>query len=418
MKGRLVDIWLRMQASYWFIPGLLSAGAVIAAAILVRIDYALGDTWLETTSWLRVNQAEGARTLLAAVAGSMITVAGVTFSMTLLAVSHATSHIGAHLLSAFMRDRGNQLTLGTFIATFLYCLMLLRSVHSGDETAAVGAAAEFVPHLAVNGALVLAMLSVVVLIYFIHHVPQSINVANVVARVGNDLIWSIHSLYPENLGSEPHPHARPSLEDGIGRPVEIPVSHAGGYLRVIDNGALMEEACKANIVIEICKRPGEFGLPGEPLMRIHSRREVDDELAARLEGCFSWGNERTPNQDVLLPVHQLLEIIGRALSPGINNQYAALLCIDQLGHGAAEMLGRAVPDACRLDSQGDVRVVAEPVDHESFMDAAWGPLEQYVRDDDIARTHVEQILKRLESLPDLRHARALIRQAAARFDQR
>jgi uncharacterized membrane protein len=201
--SRLADIWLRMQASYWFIPGLMSAGAVVAAVVLVQVDYLFGDSLLEGMRWLRVNQAEGARAVLSTVAGSMITVAGVTFSMTLLAVSHATSQIGAQLLAAFMRDRGNQLTLGTFISTFLYCLMVLRSVRSADESDSGLSPAEFVPHLATNGALVLAMMSVVVLIYFIHHVPQSINVANVVARVGNDLIECIHSLYPDDLGSSP-----------------------------------------------------------------------------------------------------------------------------------------------------------------------------------------------------------------------
>jgi len=163
----------------------------------------------------------------------------------------------------------------------------------------------------------------------------------------------------------------------------------------------MQEACAADAVIEICKRPGDFGLPGEALARIRSRKEIDDEIKGRVEGCFSWGNERTPNQDVLFPVRQLLEIIGRALSPGINNQYTALLCIDQLGRGTCEMLARAVPDPFRLDPQGDVRIIAEPVDHETFMEAVWGPLEQYARDDGIASAHVSKTLGRLERLPEL-----------------
>lgn len=415
--SRLADIWLRMQASYWFIPGLMSGGAVVAAVVLVQVDYLFGDTMFDGVRWLRVNQAEGARAVLSTVAGSMITVAGVTFSMTLLAVSHATSQIGAQLLAAFMRDRGNQLTLGTFIATFLYCLMVLRSVRSADQSDPGVSPAEFVPHLAANGALVLAMMSVVVLIYFIHHVPQSINVANVVARVGNDLIASIHSMYPDDLGSSPPPNRPPAIADRTKSPEQtIVIRQSAGYLRVIDNETLMAEARRAGLVLELCKRPGDFGIAGEPLILIRSGDDIDDEVSHRLEGCFSWGNERTPNQDVLLPVRQLLEITGHALSPGINNQYTAMLCIDQLGRGLSEMLSRTVPDPERADQDGIVRVIAEPVDHEMFLAAVCGPLHQYVADDTIARRHVAGVLNRLACLPGNGHCREKISRFVARFE--
>lgn len=109
MRSQLVDLWIRTRESYWFIPGLLAIGAVLAAVLLVRVDYAVGDAWLEdlSLSWLRINKADSAQALLATVAGSMITVAGVTFSMTLLAVSHATSQIGA-LLCIDQLGRGIQ----------------------------------------------------------------------------------------------------------------------------------------------------------------------------------------------------------------------------------------------------------------------------------------------------------------------
>jgi uncharacterized membrane protein len=150
------------------------------------------DAW-----WASLNQPEGARTLLATVAGSMITVAGVTFSLTILAVSYATSHFGPRLLDNFMRDRGNQITLGTFLATFLYCLLVLRTVRSGSDIFKPGAnAALFVPHLSVLVAIALTLASVGVLIYFIHHIPESIHISNVLHRISRELSDKIEDLYP------------------------------------------------------------------------------------------------------------------------------------------------------------------------------------------------------------------------------
>jgi uncharacterized membrane protein len=178
----------------------------------------------------------------------------------------------------------------------------------------------------------------------------------------------------------------------------------------------MAEARRADLVLELCKRPGDFGIAGEPLIHSRSGREIDTEVSRRLEGCFSWGNERNPNQDVLLPVRQLLEIAGHALSPGINNQYTAMLCIDQLARGLSEMLSRTVPDPQRADDEGIVRIIARPVDHETFLAAVCDPLHQYVADDAITRRHVADVLNRLACLPGNGHCHAKISRFVARFD--
>jgi len=347
----------------------------------------------------------------------MITVAGVTFSVTLLAVSHATSQIGHHLLGAFMRDRGNQLTLGTFIATFLYCLMLLRSVHDGAPGAGGDADPDFVPHIAIGGALLLAVLSVIVLIYFIHHVPQSINVTNVITQVGDDLVASIQSLYPEEIGAGTQHSPKPATRsDRYELCNVLGVDARAGYLRIVDHETLMSTACECDLVIEILKHPGEFALSGEDLLRVWSREPAGEEVESRILNCFTWGPERTPNQDVLLSVQQLLEILGRALSPGVNNQYTAVLSINQLGRGLREMLARAVPESGRADADGNLRVVAEPVSHQQFVDTMSGPMRQYVDGDWIATTHVRNILDRLAVLPALAASRRLLEDTASLFD--
>jgi uncharacterized membrane protein len=138
--------------------------AILLGALMIWVDVRLGSNWIKGVSWYQQIRADGAREVLSTIAGSMVTVAGVVFSITIVALSYASSQYGPRVLTNFMSDRGNTITLGTFIATFLYSLMVLRTIRGGDD--------EFVPQYSVIVAMLLAVCSIGVLIYFIHHVPQ------------------------------------------------------------------------------------------------------------------------------------------------------------------------------------------------------------------------------------------------------
>ena len=404
MKSRLVDLWIHLRASYWFIPSLMAIVAILTAIGLVHLDTRLGDSWLRDYQWLYANQPAGARALLSTVAGSMITVAGVTFSMTLLAVSHASAQIGPRLLAGFMRDRGNQLTLGTFIATFLYCLMVLRTVHADAAGGQEDAVSTFVPNIAILVAVSLAILSVVVLIYFIHHVPQSISVANVVARVGDELLVSVRLMYPERIGhgETDRPQDELKLEEYENYRRLVSVKESCGYLRVLDAEGLMDLTVKHDLIVELHQRPGDFGIAGQSLLEVRSTRAIDDELEAELCSLFSWGNERTQEQDVMFPADQLVEVLGKAMSPGVNGQYTALLCLNQLERTLAELFQRPGLSRQRFDSDGKLRVIARPVTQEEFFAGIMRPIRQFIRDDWIVTTNVVDMLQRLLAMPGFR----------------
>lgn len=410
MKSAFADYWIQVRASYWFIPSLMAVAALLLSFAVVRFDQQLGDSWLAHSRWLFVNRPAGARALLSTVAGSMITVAGVTFSMTLLAVSHASAQFGPRLLTGFMRDRGNQVTLGTFIATFLYCLMVLRTVHAGSEDPAA-ALDSFVPHLAIMIALALAILSVVVLIYYIHHIPQSISVANVVQRVGDELVDGIAKLYPERIGdaaqsADEESEATESLKDAPYAIVRVP--DRCGYLRIIDTTTLLGTTIDNDIVVEILRRPGEFGIPGQPMLKLWPAEKLDENLERELIRVFSWGVERNVEQDVLFPVEQLLEILGKAMSPGVNSQYTAILCLNQFERGIAEFLHRKIPASRRFDENGVLRVIASPIDYCEFLDEIFSPLRQFLRGDWITTRRVLQLVDSLSSMPELINQAALL----------
>ena len=283
LRVRLAQLWEQLRASYWFLPSVMALCAVALAEAAIRMETLAGVEWLRESGWLYAYQPAGARDMLSTVAGSMITVAGVTFSMTILAISHASSQMGPRLLRDFMCDRGNQLTLGTFIATFIYCLLVLRSVRGADHSGAPDALDAFVPQLAVFLALALAIVGVAVLIYFIHHVPETLSMSKLIDRVGGTLLDRIETLYPAEIG-EPAAGERPQEE--VPRPV--PAKHKSplvsqerhGFLQDVDDTTLIECASDRDLVVELTRKPGDFVAPRTSLAILHSSEPVDDETGS------------------------------------------------------------------------------------------------------------------------------------------
>ena len=145
-------LWSRLRSSFWFMPTLMVAASVALAITLVEAESAVSRRWLAPWPLLFGARPEAARQLLSTIAGSMITVAGVVFSITIVALSLASGQFGPRLLRNFMRDRSNQFVLGTFTGTYVYCLLVLRTVRGADGN-------QFVPGIAVALGFLLALAS-------------------------------------------------------------------------------------------------------------------------------------------------------------------------------------------------------------------------------------------------------------------
>ena len=400
MKARLIKIGEAIRASYWFVPTLMAFGAVTLSFVTTAVDGIVGEEWISGVDWLYANQPDGARALLSTIAGSMIGVAGVTFSITIAAVSYATGQFGPRLLTNFMRDRGNQFTLGTFIATFLYCLLVLRTIRSPEE-APVGAplpegaeplAGSFVPHVAVLVGVVFALASIGVLIYFIHHIPESIHASNVVAGVGGELNAVISDLFPERIG-----YAAPSKEDydpESDMPEDFleeaaPVQAGGsGYVQYIDEHRLLQAATEHDLLLRVQYRPGDFIIQGCPLVLAWPAEHMDEDVAGYLHGAFVWGRQRTQRQDAAFLARELVEIAGRALSPGTNDPFTAMTCMDWLSSALANLAQREMPGAYRYDAEGDLRIIATPASFAHFCREVFPPLRPYAQADRNAALHL------------------------------
>jgi uncharacterized membrane protein len=374
MMMRLRALWDSMRGTYWAVPSSMATAAVLAALIMIDVDRALTADLLNRLTWVYTGGAEGARAVLSTIAASMITVAGVAFSITIVALTLASQQFGPRLLRNFLRDLGNQITLGTFIATYLYCLLVLRTVRGTDDD-------QFVPHLAVTVGVGLATLSIGVLIYFIHHIATSIQASQIIANVASDLHGAIERLFPERIGHAPESEPADKAFHVAAPPFEgartVMANHSG-YVQAVDSAQLLAVAREGNAVVRIDARPGDFVRTGRPLASIvspaASTTPFDDDALRR---AFIIGADRTGTQDVGFFFTQLVQLGVRALSPGINDPETARACIDRLEDALAQLSSRRMPSAHRYDDDGALRVVARPVTIAGMLDLAFSELSRY-----------------------------------------
>jgi len=265
-----------------------------------------------------------------------------------------------------------QFTLGTFISTFVYCLLVLRTVRSVEESA-------FVPYLSVNIGVLLALASLAVLIFFIHHISQSIQAENLIAAVGEDFQNSLTVLFPERIGqpqNAPANHCQPPDENQWQQALQVHADE-NGYLQRVDDEQLMRLATEHDCIFKLEKRPGDFVASGSPLLRVLESSPLSAQRQSALRACFILGRHRTPHQDALYSIQQLVEIAAHALSPGINEPFTALTCIDWLGTSLRNMAERELPTPLRHDEDGHLRVIVDTLDFEKIARAAFDQIRIY-----------------------------------------
>jgi len=316
-----------IRASYWFVP-LCMLWCALALAVFTR--------WLDAhsvierfplSSFVVASGADDARTILSVIATAVMGVAGVTFSITIVAVSFASSNFGPRLIGNFMRDRGNQFTLGAFVGTFAYCLTILATVRATSENRTGDSVSSFVPYLSVITALMLALVCIGVLIYYIHHIAETINIENIIADIGKRLKIRIVEIYPDSDSDETllldtdFTSATERLKHSVVGCESI------GYVQAINHEKLVGLSKANDLLIRVHYRPGDFVTPHDCLLSVWSK-DPDDLPVDDLRLCFATGPQRTEHQNALFLVEQLAEVVARALSPGVNDPYTAISCLN------------------------------------------------------------------------------------------
>jgi uncharacterized membrane protein len=364
--------WLAEAArtNLWLVPTAETLGAALLFLGTRAVDSAAYYRGWHLPGWVIAGSADAARQILTTLAAALITVVGVVFSIILVALTLTSTQFGPRMLRNFIRDRGTQWTLGTFVATFTYAMLDLVAIGPGPH-------GDFVPHVSITVVLALTMLDVGVLIYFIHHIAVMIQLPQVIAGIARDLADAVeHEM--DSQGGRAHSRTAPEVDvlrammERGGGVVTAPES---GYLQFVRRSMLIDLAVEHDAVIKLHHRPGHFVVRGHPFLTVWPAETASD-IERWLRRSHITGPYRTLTQDVAFAVDQLVEIGIRALSPAVNDTFTALTCIDWLGECLCRIARDWDPDPICRDSDGLVRLILTPVSYDRLVQRAYEKVRQ------------------------------------------
>ena len=410
---RLRVVWPKWQleelrTNLWLVPTILTLAAVGLFVLTQRLDRAAYRGEFRIPSWVISGNADAARLLLTSIAASVITVVGIVFSITIVTLTLASTQFGPRMLRNFIRDRGTQLTLGSFVATFVYCVIVLVSIGPADR-------GEFVPHISITTTFGLVLIDLGLLIYFIHHIATQIQLPQVIAGIAKDLAHAV-AVQSEDQPrfATGRPTQGPSLDELLtkietsGSVIRTPKS---GYLQFIRHQTLVRFAAEADAVIRLPYRPGHFLVEGRELASVWPPAAAE-RVADYLAHAQATGPHRTLTQDVAFGVDQLVEIAIRALSPAINDTFTALTCIDWLADCLCKIAPVWSPTQVHRDARGVIRVISGQVSYERLVQRAFEKIRQASRGmPAVMIRQLDALTTIMEQTTDPRRAQVLMDQA-------
>lgn len=356
MLPRLLTIWENVRTSLWALPLAMMALAAVAAVSATGISIEVGK---DPVWFLYSGEAKDAPGFLSNLVTATITLATLAISITMVVLTLAAQQLGPRLIRIFMSDRRTQVMLGLFVATVVYLVLVMRSVY-GDS----------VPNLAVTIGTTLVLLSTIVLLVFVHHLARSIIADNVIEDVGAEIDGGARRLLPEK-DDRPSGAARPA-----GTASEL-ILKCEGYIQAVDHARIVKAACEADAVIELSVRSGHLMISGIAAGCIWPAEAGSESFMKEVEDGLIVGSERTPVQDLEFSIRQMVEIGVRALSPGVNDPYTALVTIDRLSLSLARIIERGAPQEQWCDDKGRLRLIMPHSHFDGLLDASFNMLRQY-----------------------------------------
>jgi uncharacterized membrane protein len=361
-----------LRTNLWLVPTVEILGAAALFAGTVALDRAAYNGSLHLPSFVISGTADAARQVLTTIAAAVITVVTLVFSITIVTLTLASTQFGPRMLRNFIRDWITQVTLGSFVATFVYAILALVSIGPGSH-------GEFVPHLSITVTMGLVVLDVGVLVVFIDHIAKSIQLPQVIASIAGDLSRAIEAVVA--LPAADVPEAGASLSEVLVRLDEdsgVVRAPSSGYLQYVSMSTLIDISSRSNAVIRLLYRPGHFLVEGQPLANVWPAAAAPG-VARALGGAHATGPHRTLTQDLAFAVDQLVEIAIRALSTAVNDTFTALTCIDWLADGLCKLADRWRPAAVHRDAAGRVRVITVPVGFPRLVERSHDKIRQASR---------------------------------------
>jgi uncharacterized membrane protein len=360
--------WRNALYGFWLVPGAIVVAFGALALLLIAIDRGLETGDVDA---LFGGDAEAAREVLSTVGMAIATIAGVVFSITVVTLQLVSSQFTPRALRTFLSDRVTQVTAGVFVGTFVYCLLVLRTVRDDDE--GVGG---FVPALSVTVSYVLGIAGLVLLLVFIHHVASSVQVSSIAARLARDTLAAMGRLYPEPYGDPEDDESAAELAEAWRSDDPEPVvahPERPGYVQSVGLDDLVEAIGSQGVRLHVMARPGDFVTERTPLVAVWGVEGADRaRVVAAVQRSVTVAGEREITEDAAFGLRQLADIAVRALSPSLNDPTTALTCIGYLQAAIERLAGRTLPRPSRRFENGtqalvERRTFADHVD-DAFLD--------------------------------------------------
>ena len=377
--------WDSLRTSFWFVPTLMAIGGAALTGLSLLMEWVTANRPGSVPWFVYVSGVQDARDITSTLLSSMMTMASLVFSITMVVLTLAAGQFGPRLVRNFMAAGATQLVLGTFIMTIVHCLLALSAIgwHEGQEQ---------MPFFTVTVAIVLSLISVGLLVLHLHVLARSIMSETVIARVGRELDATVDGfgeLEPEQ--SDPDALLPEDFYDraffcGPG---------STGYVRAIDFARLVAIAEEADVLVGLTFRPGDFVIQKGGAIGIYPAERASADIAEAVADTIALGAHRTPVQDPDFSVRHLIEIAVRALSPGINDPYTAISVVNQLSGSLARLFGRDLPDAVVRDEGGTVRVICPRPTYASLVAAAFDQIRQSGAAMPVVMIHLVQAIERM-----------------------
>ncbi|MEO8287274.1 MAG: DUF2254 domain-containing protein [Chloroflexota bacterium] len=398
---RFQRVFNNLQGGLWFVPSLVVALLIGLAYLMVWLDRTVGNSVAANLPLVFEAGPEGTRDMLSTIAGSMLTVASVAFSFTIVVFSFASSQYASRTLHSFMDDNTNQIVLGTLLGSFVYCLLILRTTRIENDQ-------DFVPVLSATFALLLAIVDLMLFILFIHHVSESIQAYHIINRVGQATNKAIIGLYPE------HMQRRDAQDDSDERVAAFEMSEVlagqSGYIQMVYGRQLLDMAVRHDLVVVLHKSVGNFVLKNELLATVGPADRVSDDLVRQIRDAFASGPHRTIYQDPLYGMLQLSDIAIKALSPAINDPNTAVMALNEMSLVLRQLAARELPRHVLLDKNGQARIIAPVLTFDAMAAHAFDQVRRYGMGDATIPAKMLDVIAEIAERCDLPGQRAVLKE--------
>jgi uncharacterized membrane protein len=377
----------RLRVSFWFAPAILALLAVLLAWTVYWLDGLIPNDLLAESRFILTGSVDDARVMLVGIATTVLTTAGVVFTLLTLPLSTVAAQYGSRLLRVFLGDRTTQFVLGMFVGTFVYCL-------AAATTIAPVEIEPDAPQLTVTVGLALMMATFGTLILLVQHISIMLQAPNIAAAAGAELLDVVGVENPEESGASDNPtqngqSARITMMEAEAYTVRA--RHVG-YVQTLDPEILLTLAREKDLVIRLVHKPGDYVWQGEEMALVWPAIRFDERLEKQLRRSFNIGNQRSPTQDVECAINQLVEMAVRAMSPAINDPFTAMTCLDHLGNGLALFAQQSGESLNTYDKDGQLRLVFEPVAFEGLLGAAFDMLRHASCDNATVLLHMLDVI--------------------------